>query len=161
MWKILKNRKAQKNKLDFFELTKRAVSLTGQFKGRSYKELKAWIDLCEKDCPDLKEFPIWIKAIYEEIRRRNADALADVPETPKPDSLGIRASIPLETILAAIEALELGVEFGRDALSAHDGALGRTIRRNRVAAEMMEAEIEQMLQTQKTLRGISEDSRHI
>jgi|GEM_PF-5331225 len=48
MWKILKNRKAQKNKLDFFELTKRAVSLTGQFKGRSDKELKDWIDECEE-----------------------------------------------------------------------------------------------------------------
>jgi len=98
---------------------------------------------------------------YEDSDTTISVLLKDVPETPKPDSLGIRASIPLETILSAIEALALGIEFGREVLSTHDCALGRTIWRNRVAAEMMEADIEQMLQAHKALRSISEDSKQL
>jgi len=61
--------------LSIEELEATAELAINQFAKRSHKELKAWIDLCEKDCPDLKELLIWIKAIDQEIRLRNIDTL--------------------------------------------------------------------------------------
>jgi septal ring factor EnvC (AmiA/AmiB activator) len=95
MWKILKNRKAQKNKLDFFELTKRAVSLTGQFKGRSDKELKSWIEICERYNPELEGLACWVAAIELEDRRREDEAIEKLQKqmkelervTKKPESI--------------------------------------------------------------------------
>jgi len=52
-----------------------------------------------------------------------------------------------------LEALESGLEYSRDCLATHDSTLGRTIRRNRVAAERLEQDIAQIIEQMEYVKN--------
>lgn len=64
----------------------------------------------------------------------------------------LQVTIPMETLLAAIEALDVGWEYSREALWDHEIRLGRTTRRNLMTAEMIEADQEQIFRARGILR---------
>lgn len=47
------------------------------------------------------------------------------------------------------ESLELGVEYAQESLAAHDASLGRTTRKNKSLAEMIETHIAKMQEAYK------------
>ena len=62
-------------------------------------------------------------------------------------------SVQKDVIYAAIKAVEDGLEYARDCLTSHDIALGRTTKKNRTYAEIMEEEIQHMELTLAMLRA--------
>jgi hypothetical protein len=63
-----------------------------------------------------------------------------VGRTYQPETI----TLPKDTIIAAIAALESGLDYARSALIEHDSANGRTTRKNQKWAEQMEADIREM-----------------
>lgn len=61
-------------------------------------------------------------------------------------------SVKKDVIYAAITAVGAGLAWTRECLSAHDSANGRTTRKNRTTAEIMESDIRHMEATLKMLR---------
>lgn len=61
--------------------------------------------------------------------------------------------VPKDAIYFAIPAVEAGLEYTRELLANHDVSLGRTTRKNKLTAEAMERDIEQMLKAIKYLRA--------
>lgn len=75
------------------------------------------------------------------------------------NSLGLRYvfdsklwAVKKEYIYAAIEAVQNGLEYANSILISHDDALGRTTKKNRMWAEVIENDIRQMRQTLEDLR---------
>ena len=60
---------------------------------------------------------------------------------PSPDATPVCITVSKCVIAKACEIIENGIENTHDLLANHDATLGRSIRRNRVYAEMLEAEI--------------------
>ena len=52
--------------------------------------------------------------------------------------------VPKGTISEVYQSLELGILYALEVLANHDAALGRTTRKNKLAAEAVERDIEQM-----------------
>jgi len=63
-----------------------------------------------------------------------------------------------DSIYAAIDALRIGIENSQELLADHDQKYGREHRSNRITAEQMEREIEQM---QNALNGIKEPNGNL
>lgn len=61
-------------------------------------------------------------------------------------------TVAKDVIYAAIPAVENGLEYTRELLAQHDVSLGRTTRKNKLTAEAMERDIEQMERTLGALR---------
>jgi hypothetical protein len=55
-------------------------------------------------------------------------------------------------IYDAIRGLEMGLDYARESLLQHDTNLGRTIRKNKVWAEMMESDIRYIEKALKNLK---------
>lgn len=62
-------------------------------------------------------------------------------------------SVEKDVIYAAILAVESGLEYARECLTAHDSALGRTTHKNKMWAETMEKDIRHMERTLAMLRA--------
>jgi hypothetical protein len=62
-------------------------------------------------------------------------------------------SVQKDVIYAATHAVESGLEYVRECLDAHDAALGRTTRKNKVWAETMENDIRHMERTLAMLKA--------
>lgn len=62
-------------------------------------------------------------------------------------------NVPKDVIYAAIPAIESGLNYARESLSEHDASLGRTTRKNRATAELMEKDIRSMEEALKQLRS--------
>lgn len=67
-------------------------------------------------------------------------------------------SVQKDVIYAAIPAVESGLEYARECLTAHDSALGRTTHKNRTWAETMEKDIRHMERTLEMLRACGPNS---
>ena len=61
-------------------------------------------------------------------------------------------TVAKDVIYAAIPAMENGLDYTRELLIQHGSALGRTTRKNKLTAEAMERDIEQMMRTLEQLR---------
>lgn len=61
-------------------------------------------------------------------------------------------TVKKDDIYAAIHAVQNGLEYARECLSAHDSNLGRTTLKNRTWAERMEEDIRHMESTLNALR---------
>ncbi len=61
-------------------------------------------------------------------------------------------TVQKDDIYAAIHALDAGLEHTRSLLGDHDVALGRTTRKNKMWAEQLERDVENMERTLTRLR---------
>ncbi len=68
-----------------------------------------------------------------------------------------QVTIPMETLNASIEAIRTGWEYAREALAEHDVKLGRTTRRNRIQAEVIEADIDRLFRAKGILQIYSDN----
>jgi len=66
-------------------------------------------------------------------------------------------SVKKDVIYASIPAVEAGLEYARELLSAHDSALGRTTRKNKCWAETIEQDIRHMERTLEMLRACGQN----
>ncbi len=86
-----------------------------------------------------------LKAFAEEIPR----ALQELHgHTYQPETI----TLPKDTILLAIVALESGLDHARSALIEHDSSNGRTTRKNQTWAEQIEADIAQLVMALEAMR---------
>lgn len=61
-------------------------------------------------------------------------------------------TVAKDVIYAAIPAVEAGLEYTQELLAQHEVSLGRTTRKNKLTAEAMERDIEQMRRALDALR---------
>jgi len=61
-------------------------------------------------------------------------------------------TVEKDVIYAAIPAVEAGLEYTQELLAHHEVSLGRTTRKNKLTAEAMERDIEQMRRALDSLR---------
>ncbi len=76
------------------------------------------------------------------------------PEPPPPHYEPEMWTVPKDAIYAAMPALMSGLDYARSALIEHDGANGRTTRKNQKWAEQMESDIRQIEAALKTLQAL-------
>ena len=76
--------------------------------------------------------------------------IMQLPEEYRPEMW----TIAKDHVYAAISAIQIGVENTQDLLAEHDKTLGRSTRKNRLEAERLEKEIEQMKATLSGLRKL-------
>lgn len=61
--------------------------------------------------------------------------------------------VPKDVIYLATPAVEAGLEYTSELLAMHEVSLGRTTRKNKLTAEAMERDIEQMKRAIAALRA--------
>jgi len=71
----------------------------------------------------------------------------------------LRVTIPMETLNDAIDALEVGWEYAKEALAQHECSLGRTTRSNRMHAEIVEDDIDKLFRARGILNIYSNNNQ--
>lgn len=86
------------------------------------------------------------------------DSPESMPAVACSDLLGAQSyqpemwTVAKDVIYAAIPAVEAGLEYTQELLAQHEVSLGRTTRKNKLTAEAMERDLEQMRRALDSLR---------